>query len=103
MNLLKDEDGFYTLERSEENLRNQEEIRRLFRSHVKLIPSSDLRTMSFLFLAVESPEKEYLLQLLSREKSLSGKYLTMMDSSNGILFLTEQPDVLLSALSSFKK
>ncbi len=52
-----------------------------------------------LFLATEPTYRPYLLQLIRESETLKDKYLTIIDTSDGILFMTRNKAALKSLLN----
>lgn len=99
MEMPKDEKGYFIINKTKDQLGEDQEISFLLKkSQSKIL---DLPPYESLFLSVQSDCKEYLYQQISQSSSFKDKYLTMINTSNGILFFTEnkaQLQILINSL-----
>lgn len=100
MDLAKDKDGFFLIDRTKEQISDDNDIKRLFlQTGAKSPISSDLETV---FLPLEDGDFEtinFLSKKVTESKSFKGKYLAIIPASNGLVFLTNQKDRLLRELN----
>ena len=63
----------------------------------------DLPDLEVLFLKTSSSYKSYLLQLISESETLQDKFITVADSSNGLIFLTGNKNLLQAQLKKLEE
>ena len=98
MDMPKDERGYYIINKTSSQISQDKELRHLLqKTDAAILPIENYET---LFLRVETTYKSYLFQLLSESDTLRNKYITALDTSNGILFLTENKNQLQRILES---
>lgn len=98
MDLPKDEDGFFIINKTKSQLKHDAEISLLLnKSAAEIVPLEEYET---LFLSLSAEYKSYLLQLIDESPTLRGKYITILDTSEGFIFYTYNKDVLSTMLSS---
>ena len=99
LNMPKDDRGYYIINKTAEQLQQDKELSfMLKKTRAKCVSLDECET---LFLEVAPTYKDYLLQLLRESVTFSDKYITILDSSNGLLFYTKskaQLKVLLDSL-----
>lgn len=99
LQMPKDEKGFYIINKTEAQLSQDKEISFLLKKTSASI--SSLEDCDTLFLEADPLYKDYLYQLLSESDTFSEKIVTMINSSNGILFYTnnrQQLEILINSL-----
>ena len=100
LDMPKDESGYYIVNKTASQLEHEKEITQLLKNaHVSLHPMENVET---LFLSVEKHLKSYLLHLIETSETFQGKYITIVETSNGLLFYTEskkQLHILLNSLT----
>ena len=99
LNMPKDEKGYFIINKTEAQLSQDKEISFLLKKTSAVL--SNEFSYETLFLRVDPLYKDYLFQLLSESDTFSEKVVTMINSSNGIIFLTnnkQQLEVLLNSL-----
>lgn len=99
MDLAKDKDGFFFIDRTKEQISDDNDIKKLFQiSGAKEPVSSELETV---FLPLEDDDSDtirFLSKKISSSKSYAGKFITVIPAANGIVFLTDQKDRLIREL-----
>ncbi len=99
LNMPKDDRGYYIINKTAEQLQQDKELSfMLKKTHANCVSLDEYET---LFLEVAPTYKDYLLQLLKESVTFSDKYITILDTSNGLLFYTKnktQLKVLLDSL-----
>lgn len=85
MALPKDKEGFFVINKSKEQLIDEDEISHIFKSGNASILNSDIQTV---FLSINEKYIDYLYNLLKDSESFKKTFITMIKSSNGIFFLT---------------
>ena len=98
MDMPKDKDGFFLADKTHDQVDQDDEISRLMqRTDAEL---SSLGEAQMVFLSCLDNYRDYLYQLISESTTLSGKYLTMIKSSDGIIFFTENKTSLEAVLNN---
>lgn len=98
MDLPKDEDGFFIVNKTKSQLAHDAEITSLLhKSAAKITPLKEYET---LFLELSPEYKGYLLQLIDESPTLRGKYITILDTTEGFIFYTYNRNALSTMLGS---
>ena len=98
LDMPKDENGFYIVNKTTAQLENEKEISHLLKSaNVSVHPMEQVDTI---FLSVSSYMRSYLIHLIETTETFQGKYITMVETSNGLLIYTENKSQLLILLNS---
>ena len=98
LGMPKDTNGYFIINKTAEQLDQDHELTfMLQKSHAHIASLDGCET---LFLATDSNYKSYLLQLIQESKTCQGKYLTILDSTNGLLFYTKNATQLRILLES---
>lgn len=98
MDLPKDEDGYFIINKTKSQLKHDSEISNILnKCAAEIIPLQEYET---LFLSLSPEYKGYLLQLIDESPTLRGKYITILDTTEGLLFYTYNKDALNTMLSS---
>ena len=101
MNMPKDDRGYYIINKTEEQLVQEKELSYLLKkTHATPVSLSYCET---LFLQVDSSYKDYLLKLIEDSITFSDKYVTIVNTSRGLLFYTEKKQQLKILLESLSK
>lgn len=98
MDLPKDAQGFFIINRTREQLAQEAELKHLIRQgHFAVNPMEDCETV-----LIEAPAEclDYLLHRLNNWELLKDKYITMVKACNGILIYTTDKSGLLPLISS---
>lgn len=101
MNMPKDDKGYYIINKTEEQLVQEKELSYLLKK-TYATPVS-LSSCETLFLQVDSSYKDYLLKLIEDSITFSDKYVTIVNTSRGLLFYTEKKQQLKILLESLSK
>lgn len=101
MNMPKDDRGYYIINKTEEQLDQDKELSYLLKK-TQATPVS-LSSCETLFLQVDPSYKDYLLQLIEESITFSDKYVTIVNTSRGLLFYTEKKQQLKILLESLTK
>lgn len=99
MNLAKDENGFFLIDKTKEQVEEDKELKSLFKKTNASL--CDLNSYETVFLKTDPTYRSSLLLFIEQSSSFENKYLTLIECSNGILFLTNQKDALLPLLDQF--
>ena len=96
MDMPKDQRGYFIINKTHEQLRQDEDLSLMMQRTKAHVVDTD--NCELLFLATEPKYKSYLLQLIHESETLREKYLTVIDTTDGILFLTRNRQVLKGLL-----
>ena len=98
MDMPKDENGYYIVNKTNAQLEQENEITSLLKNaNVSVHPMEQVDTI---FLSVAPHMRSYLVHLIETTESFRGKYITMLETVNGILIYTENKNQLLTLLNS---
>lgn len=98
LDMPKDERGYYIVNKTATQLENEKEITHVLKSaHLSVHPMEQVDTV---FLSVAPHLKTYLIHLMETTESFQGKYITIVETSNGLLIYTENKSQLLTLLNS---
>lgn len=98
MNLPKDERGYFIIDKSPEQLEQDREISLLLKkTSASIQPFEGYDTI---FLSATSKYKDYLYYLVCESETIKGKYLTVVNSSHGLIFYTKDKTTLERILTS---
>ncbi len=96
MDLAKDENGYFILDKTKTQLKDESELSSILKkTSSKLSVES---SFDVLLLEADAVYKPYLIQLLSESETLRPYFITIVDSIDGILFLTVTRDMLTQEL-----
>jgi hypothetical protein len=99
MAMPRDEKGYFIINKTKQQVEEEQEISYLLqKSQATTEIWKDFET---LFLHMEPTRKSYLLQLIDTSETLKDKYLTILDTTDGLLFYTKnafQLQILLDSL-----
>lgn len=100
LDMPKDEKGYFIVNKTTAQLDQENSIKKVFEdAHVEIHPFEEVET---LFLTVEPHLKSYLVHLLETADIFQGKFITICETSNGLLIYTEnkkQLHILLNSLT----
>lgn len=98
MDLPKDENGYFIIDKTKTQLKHDSEISHILnKSEAKIEPLEEYET---LFMSVAPDYKNYLLQLIDESSTLQGKYITILNTSEGLIFYTKNKEALERILNS---
>ena len=98
MDMPKDENGYYIVNKTNAQLEQENELTALLKNaNVSVHPMEQVDTV---FLSVVTHMRSYLVHLMETTDSFRGKYITLVETSNGILIYTENKSQLLILLNS---
>ena len=96
MNMPKDEDGFYIIDRTPEQVDQDKEMHSLLeKAHADLVDLSECET---LFLLLEKDYRSYINFLINRSDTFRDKFVTTVETENGLLFYTQDKKKLEQVL-----
>ena len=98
MDMPEDENGYYIVNKTNAQLEQETELTSLLKNaNVSVHPMEQVDTV---FLSVVPHMRSYLVHLMETTDSFRGKYITLVETSNGILIYTENKSQLLILLNS---
>lgn len=101
MNMPKDENGYFIVNKSMEQIEQDAALRDSFAmANVQLESSKNLTPV---FLKADTELCPYLKKLITESITFQDKFFTITESSNGLILYTEQPEELEKILTSFCK
>ena len=98
MDLPKDEDGFFIINKTKEQINQEEEIARLL--SVANAKGKSLKEMTPVFISMEEAYAPGIMKLISQSVSFKDKYEVMVQTHEGILFYTDNEEQLRYVLDS---
>jgi hypothetical protein len=98
LDMPKDEQGYFIVNKTAAQLEQEKEISHLFaQAHVTVDAMEDYETV---FLTADAPMRTYLIHILEQSETFRGKFLTILETSNGLLIYTQNKKQLLILLNS---
>ncbi len=92
MDLAKDENGYFTLDKTKTQIEDEKELSNILKkTSAKL---SEQISFDMILLEADANYKSYLMQLLSESESLRALFITIVDTMDGLLFLTSNKEQL---------
>lgn len=101
MNLPKDENGYFIVNKTPEQLKQEAELKTAFRQ-ADVLPVS-LENYTPVLLTAKPSLCVYLKELIQNSITFQDKVLTITETSNGLLLYTDQPKQLEKLCQSFLK
>ncbi|MCI8327395.1 MAG: hypothetical protein HFI37_06435 [Lachnospiraceae bacterium] len=98
MNMPKDARGYFIINKSHEQLEQEEHLRYLLQNSSASLHA--LEEYETLFLKVSPHLCSYLMDRIQNSITFQNKYITMLESSDGILFYTDNKITLSTLLES---
>lgn len=99
LSMPKDENGYYIINKTSSQVESDKELSLLLKKTSSTIDSID--NCETLFLSCQPQYRSYLLLLLSESETFKDKFITILESSHGLIFYTNnkaQLQVLLESL-----
>lgn len=98
LSMPKDEKGYFIVNKTIEQYEQELELKSAFqKAHASFEALEEYETV---FLKLEKPMKSYVLHLLETSPIFEGKFITIVESSNGLLLYTQNKTQLLLLLDS---
>ena len=98
LDMPKDENGYFIVNKTAAQLENEKEISHLLENaNFSVHPMEQVDTV---FLSINSYMKSYLTHLIETTETFQGNYITIVETSNGLLIYTENKSQLLTLLNS---
>lgn len=98
MNIPKDEQGYFIINKTKEQIAQENELKHLMKQGNFILNS--MEHYETIFIQTPVCSSDYLMHTLSSWELLKGKYITMVKSFNGILIYTEDKSKLLPYINS---
>lgn len=98
LDMPKDENGYYIVNKTAAQLENEKQITQLLKDANVSVHS--MEQIDTIFLSVNSYMRSYLIHLIETTETFQGKYITIVETSNGLLIYTENKSQLLILLNS---
>lgn len=98
MNMPKDEKGYFIVNKTVSQLEQESEMSHLLKmANISVDPMENVETV---FLSVADHMKPYLIYLLETTETFEGKFITISETTNGLLIYTHNKHQLLVLLNS---
>lgn len=98
LNMPKDEHGYFIANKTVDQFHQEKEITHMFeQADVQIDPMEDIETI---FLSAAPHMRSCLTHLLENSTTFQGKFLTLVECSNGLLIYTKNKKQLLILLNS---
>ena len=97
MDLGKDADGFFVLDKTKSQLEDEKELSSILKKTCAKVSSQG--SVDLLLLEADAAYKPYLMQLISESETLRPHFLTIVDCLDGLLFLTTEKETLSAELN----
>lgn len=98
MDLPKDENGFYMINKTGSQVAEDKEMRSICEKYQ--VTAEDLSECEMLFLHVPSDCRTYLMHQLLHSKTFSDKIVTITETGNGLILYTKQKQRLLTNIQN---
>lgn len=98
LDMPKDENGYFIINKTSAQMDEDKEIGRILRA--TKASTVDLDNYDKLFLKTTGKYKEYLLTLLEESETFREKYVTIVNTSDGLIFYTENKSNLETLIMS---
>ncbi|MCM1257130.1 MAG: hypothetical protein NC307_04680 [Roseburia sp.] len=99
MNMPKDENGYFIVNKSMEQMEQDSALKTIFsQAHVKAM---SLENYTPIFLEADTELCPYLRKLLTESVSFQDLFITIAETSNGLILYTKQPEELEKMLQTF--
>lgn len=98
MDMPKDEHGFLIVNKTTDQFEQEKELKNLFRQADVTINS--MEQIETIFLSAAPYARTHIIHLLETSELFRDKYLTIVETSNGLLIYTEDKNRLLGILNS---
>lgn len=98
LDMPKDEHGYFIVNKTSAQLEQETELTHLLKTaNITVHPMEQIDTV---FLSVAPHLRSYLIHMLENTDSFKNKYITLVETSNGVLIYTENKKQLLILLNS---
>lgn len=98
MDMPKDENGYFIVNKTSKQLDQEKELKQLLqKGNASIVDLSECETV---LLKVDTALRSYLVHILNTSITFEGKFETIVETGNGILIYTRVKDKLLYALNA---
>lgn len=98
LDMPKDEKGFFIVNKTNGQFEQEKELTHLFEAGHASVRSVD--TCDMVFLELDTSVRSYVMHMISHSDTFKDKFITMVESSNGLIIYTENKNQLLILLNS---
>jgi hypothetical protein len=99
LDMPKDSDGYFIINKTKEQIHQEDALSQALKQTSAEIQEMD-QPMEVLFLRTDASYRSYLLELIQNSETFRGKYVTAMNTTDGILFYTTTKHQLKMLLQS---
>lgn len=96
MNMPRDENGYYIINKTTEQLAQEQELSQLFNRGDAFISSLD--ECKPIFIQTDAPVRSYLIHCLTTAITFQNRFETIVESNNGFIIYTKDRERLLPLL-----
>lgn len=100
LQLPKDEKGYFIINKTQDQLDQERELSFILKKTEASVVPLEAEAYETVFLQTDPAYKHYLLQLLSESVTFQDKYITILDTTRGLLFYTKNANQLRILLES---
>ena len=98
LNMPRDEKGYYIVNKTTVQLEQERQLRKVLEDgNASIHPMDNVETV---LLHADPGVRSYLIHLIERSESFQDKYITIAETSNGLLFFTKCKNKLMILLNS---
>ena len=98
LDMPKDENGYFVINKTTAQMEEDREISRMLRqAHGKTMGLEDCEP---LFLKIDKRYKEYIMNIIEESETFRDKYITIVNSSDGLIFYTTNRSNLETLIDS---
>lgn len=98
LNMPKDEKGYFIVNKTVNQFNQENTISNVFKiANVSVDPMESYETV---FLYADAPLRSYLIHILSTSETFNGKFLTIVETYNGLIIYTQNRNQLVILLNS---
>lgn len=97
LNLARDENGYFMINKTAEEYKAEQELAALLKSSSLY----NLENCTPVLLKTDSWKRKHMIHLMNSVSELNSLYETLAETDNGILLYTKTPEKLISFLSDF--
>lgn len=99
LDMPKDSDGYFIINKTKEQIHQEDALSQALKQTSAEIQEMD-QPLEVLFLRTDASYRSYLLELIQNSETFRGKYVTAMNTTDGILFYTTTKHQLKMLLQS---
>lgn len=98
LDMPKDENGYFIVNKTNDQMTQDNEIKRVFEN--ANVSFSVIENATPVFLRVEDKTKDYIYHLIMESETFRGKYITLAKAAGGIIIYTDNRNQLVTLLNS---